>query len=140
MFGGFTLAILCHQFDTARALRFCAAFGIGGGMPMAIALISDYVKVKRRALFVTLLFLATPRDHRAAVCCGGDRASIRVALGVLCRSAGGLGLPRSCSFGFRSRCAIGVEAPGRRADSRLCAQIEPGRGVWPTTSFTIDEA
>jgi AAHS family 4-hydroxybenzoate transporter-like MFS transporter len=58
VFGAFTLAIpLARDLAGLSVLRFCAALGVGGGMPMAIALISDYAKSSRRALFVTLLFL-----------------------------------------------------------------------------------
>ena len=58
LFGAFTLAIpLATNLIALSTLRFCAALGVGGGMPMAIALISDYAKSTRRAFFVTLLFL-----------------------------------------------------------------------------------
>src|SRR5215813_2487818 len=58
IFGAFTLAIpLASNLFELSLLRFCAAFGVGGGMPMAIALISDYARANRRGLCVTLLFL-----------------------------------------------------------------------------------
>jgi len=108
LFGGFTLAIpLATNLIQLGALRFCAAFGLAADA-MAIALISDYVKVKRRALFVTLLFLGyTAGFIGRRFARGGDRASI--SGGARCsmsEARAALGLPRSCSFGFRSRCAI----------------------------------
>jgi MFS transporter, AAHS family, 4-hydroxybenzoate transporter len=58
LFGAFTLAIpLATNLVELAALRFCAALGVGGAMPMAIALISDYSKSKNRGLRITLLYL-----------------------------------------------------------------------------------
>ena len=58
VFGVFTLAIpLATNVVELSLLRFCAAFGVGGGMPMAFALVSDYAKAKRRAFLCTLLFV-----------------------------------------------------------------------------------
>lgn len=58
LFGAFTFAIpLATNLYELAALRFCAAFGVGGGMPMAIALISDYARSKNRGLRITLLYL-----------------------------------------------------------------------------------
>jgi AAHS family 4-hydroxybenzoate transporter-like MFS transporter len=58
LFGAFTFAIpLATNLYELAALRFCAAFGVGGGMPMAIALVSDYAKSKNRGLRITLLYL-----------------------------------------------------------------------------------
>lgn len=58
LFGGFTYAI---SFSTnlweLSALRFFASVGVGGAMPMTIALISDYTPSKRRGLLITGLFL-----------------------------------------------------------------------------------
>jgi AAHS family 4-hydroxybenzoate transporter-like MFS transporter len=58
LFGSFTYLI---SFSTnlweLSAYRFCASFGVGGAMPMAIALISDYTPTKRRGLLITGLFL-----------------------------------------------------------------------------------
>jgi MFS transporter, AAHS family, 4-hydroxybenzoate transporter len=58
MFGAFTCAIpLANNLYELAALRFLAAFGVGGGMPMAIALISDYSKSKNRGFRITLMYL-----------------------------------------------------------------------------------
>src|SRR5207342_2522507 len=38
-------------------LRFISALGIGGAMPMAIAMVADYSQAKTRGLKVTLLYL-----------------------------------------------------------------------------------
>ncbi|MSP93935.1 MAG: MFS transporter [Alphaproteobacteria bacterium] len=58
VFGTFTLLIpIATDLYELAALRFCAAFGVGGAMPMAIALISDYAKSKNRGLRITLMYL-----------------------------------------------------------------------------------
>jgi AAHS family 4-hydroxybenzoate transporter-like MFS transporter len=58
LFGIFTLLIpVATNLWELGALRFCAAFGVGGAMPMAIALIADYAKSVSRGLLITLLYL-----------------------------------------------------------------------------------
>jgi MFS transporter, AAHS family, 4-hydroxybenzoate transporter len=58
LFGLFTLLIpIATNLWELGALRFCAAFGVGGAMPMAIALIADYAKSVSRGLLITLLYL-----------------------------------------------------------------------------------
>src|SRR5262249_28836470 len=58
VFGAFTLAVpLARNLTELSLLRFCAAFGVGGGMPMAIALVCDYAKSTNRGFRGTLLFL-----------------------------------------------------------------------------------
>nr|TFG55545.1 MAG: MFS transporter [Hyphomicrobiales bacterium] len=58
MFSGFTYAM---SFATGLLdlgfYKFCASLGVGGAMPMAIALIADYTHSKWRGLFVTGLFI-----------------------------------------------------------------------------------
>src|SRR5262245_10329308 len=58
LFGAFTFLIpVATNLVELSALRFLAAFGVGGAMPMAIALISDYAKSANRGLLITLLYL-----------------------------------------------------------------------------------
>jgi AAHS family 4-hydroxybenzoate transporter-like MFS transporter len=58
VFGAFTCLIpVATNLVALGFLRFCAAFGVGGAMPMAIALISDYSKSSNRGLLITLLYL-----------------------------------------------------------------------------------
>ncbi len=58
LFGGFTFLIpTSSNLVELSVLRFCAAFGVGGAMPMAIALISDYSKSKNRGFRITLMYL-----------------------------------------------------------------------------------
>ena len=58
LFGGFTFLIpLATNLVELAILRFCAALGVGGAMPMAISLVSDYSKSKNRGLRITLMYL-----------------------------------------------------------------------------------
>jgi AAHS family 4-hydroxybenzoate transporter-like MFS transporter len=56
--GLFTLAIpYATNLLELGVLRFLAALGIGGAMPLAVALMAEYSKSKSRGLMITLLFL-----------------------------------------------------------------------------------
>ncbi len=58
LFGLFTLMLpFARNLWELGALRFLATIGVGGAMPMAIALISDYTKAKNRGLAITMLYL-----------------------------------------------------------------------------------
>src|SRR6266478_3883030 len=58
VFGVFTLALpLASNLVELSVLRFIGALGIGGGMPMAIALVADYAKMNNRGFKITLLYL-----------------------------------------------------------------------------------
>jgi MFS transporter, AAHS family, 4-hydroxybenzoate transporter len=57
-FGAFTLAIpLATNLVELSGLRFLAALGIGGGIPMVVALTSDYARSKTRGLRIAMLYL-----------------------------------------------------------------------------------
>ncbi len=56
--GVFTLAIpYATNLIELGVLRFLAALGIGGAMPLAVALMAEYSKSKSRGFMITLLFL-----------------------------------------------------------------------------------
>jgi len=58
IFGIFTVALpLASNLVELSVIRFISALGIGGGMPMAIALVADYAKTKSRGFKITLLYL-----------------------------------------------------------------------------------
>ena len=58
VFGLFTVALpLASNLIELSVLRFIGALGIGGGMPMAIALVADYAQMKTRGFKITLLYL-----------------------------------------------------------------------------------
>lgn len=58
MFGTFTLAItLARDLTTLSVLRFGATCGVGGAMPMAIALVADYTQAKRRGFRIAMMYL-----------------------------------------------------------------------------------
>jgi AAHS family 4-hydroxybenzoate transporter-like MFS transporter len=57
-FGIFTIAVpLSRNLTELTALRFLAALGIGGAVPMAVALLSDYSPAATRALKISALYL-----------------------------------------------------------------------------------
>ena len=58
LFGVFTVALaFSTNLVNLSVIRFISALGIGGGMPMAIAMIADYSQTKSRGLKITLLYL-----------------------------------------------------------------------------------
>jgi AAHS family 4-hydroxybenzoate transporter-like MFS transporter len=58
IFGIFTLATpLMDNVLDLTVLRFLAALGIGGGIPMVVALLCDYAPSKSRGLKITVLYL-----------------------------------------------------------------------------------
>jgi AAHS family 4-hydroxybenzoate transporter-like MFS transporter len=143
VFGAFTLAIpVATNLIELASLRFCAAFGVGGGMPMAIALVSDYSKSKRRAFFVTLLFLGYTAGSsgggllaaeilpqfgwRSVFYVGGIGGLVIAAVLIL-------GLPESLPFLVLRRAG----------DSRIldyAQKLRPRADFGPLASFTIGEA
>ena len=60
-FGVLTLLMsLANDVTTLTALRFLAGLGLGGAMPNATALASEYVPLRRRAFAVTLTLVCIP--------------------------------------------------------------------------------
>jgi AAHS family 4-hydroxybenzoate transporter-like MFS transporter len=142
LFGAFTLAIpLASNLYELGALRFLAAFGVGGAMPMAIALVSDYAKTKSRGLRITLMYLG----YTVGSSGGGILAaelipqfgwrSVFYVGGVGALFVGALllaGLPESVRY-------LVLRLP---ADSRIydyARKLKPSAGFDPQTTFVIDE-
>ncbi|HEX8029905.1 MAG TPA: MFS transporter [Vicinamibacterales bacterium] len=60
-FGSFTAALaLANSIDTLAVLRFLAGLGLGGAMPNAATLASEYVPQRHRPLAVTLTIVSIP--------------------------------------------------------------------------------
>jgi AAHS family 4-hydroxybenzoate transporter-like MFS transporter len=142
LFGAFTLAIpLATNLYELAALRFCAAFGVGGGMPMAIALISDYAKSKNRGLRITLLYLGytigssgggflaaemiPALGWRSLFYLGGAGAML---VGVILA----MGLPESVRF-------LVLRRPGDPRILGYAKKLRPGMEFAADTQFFIDE-
>lgn len=142
LFGAFTLAIpLATNLYELSALRFCAAFGVGGGMPMAIALISDYAKSKNRGLRITLLYLGYTLGSsgggflaaemipaygwRSLFYLGGCGA---VAVGIVLA----LGLPESVRY-------LVLRRPGDTRILGYARKLQPATSFAPDTRFFIEE-
>jgi AAHS family 4-hydroxybenzoate transporter-like MFS transporter len=141
-FGALTLAIpLATNLAELSILRFCAAFGVGGGMPMAIALVSDYAKSQNRGLRITLLFLGytagtfsggilaaevIPQHGWRSVFYVGGTAALAITAILL------MGLPESVRY-------LVLKCP---TDGRILGyarKLKPSAAFGPSTSFTIDE-
>jgi AAHS family 4-hydroxybenzoate transporter-like MFS transporter len=61
IFGAFTAALaFVNSIDTLAVLRFLAGVGLGGAMPNAATLASEYVPARNRPLAVTLTIVAIP--------------------------------------------------------------------------------
>ncbi len=57
-FAVFTIALsFATNLVELSIIRFISALGIGGGMPMSIAMVADYAQQKNRGLKITLLYL-----------------------------------------------------------------------------------
>jgi AAHS family 4-hydroxybenzoate transporter-like MFS transporter len=142
LFGAFTLAIpLATNLVELSILRFCAAFGVGGGMPMAIALVSDYAKSKSRGLRITLLYLGytagssgggilaaeiLPRYGWRSVFYVGGMAALALAAILL------MGLPESVRY-------LVLRRPNDRRILGYAQKLKPNAGFGGGISFTIDE-
>lgn len=143
LFGVFTLLIpISDNLVELAALRFCAAFGVGGAMPMAISLVSDYSKSKRRGFRITLMYLG----YTAGSSGGGMLAaeiipqygwrSVFYVGGVGALAIGAilvLALPESVRY-------LILRKPD---DSRILSyarKLRPGAGFGPETRFSIHES
>ena len=142
MFGVFTLAIpLASGLVELSILRFCAAFGVGGGMPMAISLVSDYTRSKSRGLRITLLFLGytagssgggilaaqiiPQHGWRSVFYVGGAGALALTAILFA-------GLPESLRY-------LALRRPSDRRILSYARKLRPSARLGPETSFTIGE-
>ena len=142
VFGAFTLAVpLATDLTELAALRFCAAFGVGGGMPMAIALVCDYAKSTNRALRGTLLFLGYTFGTT-----GGGLLAAEIVPVYGWRSvfyvggAGALAIAAVLLFALPE--SVRYLALRRPSDSRILAyarRLKPSAGLGPAHSFAIDE-
>src|SRR6476469_4865297 len=90
-FGGCSVAsAFSPDITTLIALRFLTGLGLGGAMPTAITLTSEYCPKRRRSSLVTLMFcgftigpalgLALPESVRYLVSQGGDGSRVAAAL------------------------------------------------------------
>jgi AAHS family 4-hydroxybenzoate transporter-like MFS transporter len=141
LFGGFTLATPMARDLTALAfIRFCASFGVGGAMALAIALATDYARGSRRALTVTLLFLGytagssggrwlaaeiIPRFGWRSVFYAGGIGGLVIAGALL------TGLPESIRF-------LALRRPRDRRIVDYARRLLPGR-IAPDTEFTTGQ-
>lgn len=141
-FGGATFAIsFAEDLWQLSILRFLSSFGVGGAMPMAIALISDYTPSKRRGTMITMLFLGytvgssgggflaaeliLTLGWQSVFMIGGIAA---MAIGVLLLFA----LPESVRY------LLVQNAPQEKIHS-LVRRMKPGANYSADTEFVINE-
>ena len=142
LFGVFTLLIpVATNLWELGALRFCAAFGVGGAMPMAIALIADYAKSISRGLLITLLYLGYTSGSaggglvaaamipdlgwRSVFYVGGIGA---LAVGVILL----LALPESIRY-------LMLRRPNDPRVLSYARRMRPSAGYGPETQFIVQE-
>jgi AAHS family 4-hydroxybenzoate transporter-like MFS transporter len=138
---GALVTALVHDVDSLLAIRFLTGLGLGGAMPNAIAMTSEFNPRRRRSTMVMIMF------------CG---FSVGAALGGLLAA---VLIPH---FGWRSVFAVGGAAPlllvpilvlrlpesvrflalTGHANARVAAllgQIYPKAGLAPATRFVVNE-
>jgi len=143
MFGAFTLLIpIATNLVELSALRFLAAFGVGGAMPMAIALVSDYSKTKSRGLRITMMYLGYTAGSS-----GGGLLAAEIIPQYGWRSVfyvGGVGalviaaillaaLPESVRY-------LVLRRPSDSRISGYAFKLRPHAGYGANTAFTIEES
>jgi AAHS family 4-hydroxybenzoate transporter-like MFS transporter len=142
MFGAFTLLIpISTNLYELAALRFLAAFGVGGAMPMAIALVSDYSKSKSRGFRITLMYLGytagssgggllaaelIPQHGWRSVFYVGGIGALTVAAILF------MGLPESVRY-------LVLRKPKDRRILDYARKLKPDTEFAPDTAFVINE-
>ena len=143
LFGAFTFLIpVATNLWELGALRFAAAFGVGGAMPMAISLISDYSKSTNRGLLITLLYLGYTSGSS-----GGGLLAAEMIPDLGWRSVfyvGGIGalavgavllfaLPESVRY-------LALRNPNDPRILTYARKLRPGAGYGAETQFVVQEA
>lgn len=141
-FGIFTVAMpLAANLNQLALIRFLSALGIGGGMPMTISLLADYVPTRSRGLKITLLYLGytlgssgggflaaalTPNFGWKSVFLTGGSVSILIGLALL------LALPESVRF-------LVLNHGSRERILHYARKLRPDTNFAADTEFTISE-
>ena len=143
IFGIFTVALpyVATDLTSLAAIRFVSALGVGGAMPMAIAMIADYSQSASRGLKITLLYLGytlgssgggflaaelTPRYGWQSIFLAGGVTAL--AIGVVLFVA----LPESVRYLVLKR----------QSETRVLVyarKLQPAMDFAPGTRFVINE-
>jgi AAHS family 4-hydroxybenzoate transporter-like MFS transporter len=142
LFGAFTFSIpVATNLWELGFLRFWAAFGVGGAMPMAIALISDYSKSTNRGLLITLLYLGYTSGSS-----GGGLLAAEMIPDLGWRSVfylGGIGaLLVGAVLFFALPESVRYLALNKPSDPRILAyaqKLRPSVGFGPEIQFVVQE-
>ncbi|HYM18908.1 MAG TPA: MFS transporter, partial [Micropepsaceae bacterium] len=142
-FGAFTVLLpIANNLVELSIIRFIGALGIGGGMPMAIALVADYAKISSRGFKITLLYLGytvgssgggqlaanlTPLYGWRSIFIVGGIVSLLIGVALL------IALPESVRY-----LALKRAAPERIL--AIVRKLKPGAAYGPETRFVVKEA
>jgi len=142
VFAIFTILLpLANNLVQLSIIRFVGALGIGGGMPMAIALIADYAKLKNRGLKITLLYLGytggssgggflasllTPDYGWRSIFIVGGLVSLAIGIVLL------FALPESIRY-------LGLKRAAQPRILALAQKLKPAAGYDSDTRFVIQE-
>ena len=139
---GALVTAFVQDVNTLLAIRFLTGLGLGGAMPNAIAMTSEFNPRRRRATMVMIMFCRVlDRRSPRRPAGGGDDPGIRLALGIhrrRRRAAAAGADPGAAAAGIRA-----VSGADRaRANARvaqLLALINPKAVFAPGTQFVVHE-
>jgi AAHS family 4-hydroxybenzoate transporter-like MFS transporter len=142
-FGVLTLAIpLARNLAELSALRFLAALGIGGGIPMVVALTADYAQAKSRGLKITILYIGytvgssgggflaadlTPAYGWKSIFLAGGVAALAIGLVLL------FALPESVRY-------LVLKRKGQERILAIARKLKPRAAFDSETRFVIQES
>jgi MFS transporter, AAHS family, 4-hydroxybenzoate transporter len=142
LFGTATLlAGFAENFTELLLLRFIAGIGMGGAIPNAIALNTEYAPAQSRASAVGIMYVgytlggAAPGWAAAALLPGYGWAAVFILGGVLPLAAAiviAFVLPESIKH-------LAARDPANPAIKRLAARLRPELTLPPDVQFTVDE-
>ena len=122
------------------AIRFLTGLGLGGAMPNAVALTSEFSPQRRRATMVMVMFAAFGRRGARRPAGRGADPAVRLAVGVRGRrhrAAAPGADPGAAAAGIR---AVPRADRPRRCARRATAGLDQPEGVFaPETRFVVDE-
>jgi MFS transporter, AAHS family, 4-hydroxybenzoate transporter len=143
MFSGFTYAMsFAGNLYELIAFKFLSSVGVGGAMPMAVALVADYTPAKRRALMITVLFIG----YTAGTSGGGFLAAELILtqgwqsifqvgglVGLIVAAILAFTLPESVRY-------LLVQGAPQEKIHRYVRRMKPDEPIEPGTEFYIKEA
>ena len=139
---GALVTAFVQDVNTLLAIRFLTGLGLGGAMPNAIAMTSEFNPRRRRATMVMIMFcgFSVGRGTRR-LARGGVDSAVRLALGVhrrRRRAAAAGADPGAAAAGIRA-VPRADRARRMRASRELLGLINPKAAFAPGTQFVVHE-